>query len=52
MIAEQLMAFMPIMMVLGFVVAAPIIFYGSYRVLDLIGLVNNAKTDNWDTRGG
>lgn len=46
MIAEQLIAFMPIMMVLGFFVAAPVIFYGSYKVLDLIGLVNNAKTDN------
>lgn len=41
MITDQLIAFMPIMMVLGFVVAAPIIFYGSYKVLYLIGLVNN-----------
>lgn len=52
MITDQLIAFMPIMMVLGFVVAAPVIFYGSYKVLNLVGLVNNAKTDNWDTRGG
>lgn len=52
MITDQLMALMPIMMVLGFVVAAPVIFYGSYKVLDLIGLVNNAKTDNWHTWRG
>lgn len=52
MIAEQLTALMPIMMVLGFVVAAPIIFYASYKALYLIGLVGNAKTYNRYTRGG
>ena len=51
MIIQQLIAFMPIMMVLGFVVAAPVIFYGSYKVLSLVGLVNNAKTDNWYSGG-
>ena len=50
MIANQLIALMPIMMVLGFFVAAPIIFYASYKALYSIGLVGNAKTDNGHSR--
>ena len=50
MIIDQLIAFMPIMMVLGFVVAAPVIFYASYKALYFIGLVGNAKTHNGYSR--
>lgn len=51
MIANELMAVLPIVMILGFIVSAPIIFYAAYKALNLVGLVNNAKTDNGYTRG-
>lgn len=46
MIANELMAILPVVMILGFVVSAPIIFYGFYKAFDFVGLVNNVKTNN------